>query len=121
MKFILYCFFYCSIACASGDGWDKCEKTPPGSSNELAQIFRPEAAANEQDSTTEEQEPTVEEQTPSTEAVSAQESLTNEQNKNDKNQKTNLGFLSKYPFLTHCGLAIPCATVIIYLAYRWRR
>ncbi len=140
MKFILCAFFYCSIACAaSGDDWSDCGKTPTGSSNELGQIFK-KLDPEQLDSTAEEQEPTEEESPTVTAAkqeplndehnqsathdtvnISPIEKKIDEQNKNDKNQRTNLGFLSKYPFLTNCGLVIPCATAIIYLAYRWRR
>ncbi|HCU06824.1 MAG TPA: hypothetical protein DIC42_04495 [Holosporales bacterium] len=111
MKFILCMAFYCSIACASGDRWDECD-------------IATRAA--------------TEEQKPPTEAAAEQKSLTDEQSQsvpynivnipvrqniegpdsNDKYHRKNLGFFSKYPFLTSYKFVIPCLTVISYFIYR---
>jgi hypothetical protein len=122
MKFILCSFFYCSIACASGDEWHDCNKPLAGSSNELAQIFRPDTPETLQTPTTEELEPTRNTHSPTVMPYNVNipplEKKNEDYDDNDKNRRKNLGFLSKYPFLTSYRFIIPCVTVITYFFYR---
>ncbi|HCU07186.1 MAG TPA: hypothetical protein DIC42_06395 [Holosporales bacterium] len=112
MKFILCMAFYCSIACASSDeDWHDCGKPEIGSANELAGIFRPDP---EEKSLTDEQSQSVPYNIvniPVRQNIEGPDS-------NDKYHRKNLGFFSKYPFLTSYKFVIPCLTVISYFIYR---